>query len=191
MGVLTKRNFLMSVGAAALLAPVTAPIAAYAQDDLMKKLINKPDAGAWGVYGAGQTNKKVRDKDVTGGGATKVTVTSATASGQEWQTSAGTGIEGGYKQGDKLLVAVWMKAADVEGGGPGKARLQVQLSAAPYTPLGQKMLSVTNSWQLHPFEVISDADHDKNSTTVTVHLGFAKQTIFLGPALVLNMSLNV
>ncbi len=178
---LLKRDlFIGAVCALALL-----PVAAFADDDISKNLLNTPNAGAWTTSGPTQTTSKIKDANVQGGGAMQVKVTAATP--QAWDDAASLSVDGKINNGDKIVVVVWMKASDTVADAAGQANLRLQINTAPYTALGEKMMSVTKDWQMYTLETTATQDYAKGSTNVSVHLGYAKQTIALGPCFILDM----
>ncbi|ESQ76714.1 hypothetical protein [Asticcacaulis sp. AC402] len=167
-----RRDFLM--GAMCALAFTAAP--AFAED----KLINDPSSG-WQVYGQ-QTNKRVRDSAVQGGYAIEVKIPAKGAN--SWDSSAQTDITGDIKKGDKILAAVWLKSK-TEDGQPARLNMRLQVNAAPYNALVESSQTVGAEWQLYSIQTVATQDYDKKTTVLVVHLGGAKQTVYMGPAFVL------
>lgn len=159
---------------------ITAP--ARAQDDITKHLVSNPNVGSWQVYGAQQTNKKVKDAQVQGGTAIEA---SATGVGESYASAAQVEVTQKVMKGDHLVCAVWLKAKS-----PPTATLhgRLQINSAPYTAVAESDLNVTDQWQLLTVEGDADQDYDKGKLVFAVHLNGAKQTVDLGPAFVLNMT---
>jgi hypothetical protein len=178
---MNKRNLLI---AALCAAGVISSVSATAQE--AKDLINTPNAGAWSVFGPTQKTSKVKDNNVQGGGAMQVAISAPTA--QAWQDSASAPVEGKITKGDKVLVVVWMKTVASENDAPGQANLRLQINSAPYTALAEQMQSVSKDWKMYALETVATQDYAKGSTNVSIHLGYAKQTLQLGPVLVFDMA---
>jgi hypothetical protein len=177
---MNRRHLLM--GACALAIAPALP--AFAQDDdISKKLINKPSDG-WNIYGTAQTNKLVKDAKVQGGSAMEIKI--AGSGGNPWDAAAESKITGKMGKGDKIVCAVWMRAKTADDK-PASLTLRGQVSSPPYASLGDKAVSVGADWQMQTLEFAATEDHDANSAALTIHLNTGKQTIYLGPAFILNM----
>ncbi|WP_443750432.1 carbohydrate binding domain-containing protein [Asticcacaulis solisilvae] len=158
----------------------TAP--AQAQDDITKHLVSNPNVGSWQIYGAAQTNKKIKDDKVQGGNAIEA---SATGVGESYAAAAQVDVNQKLTKGDHVVCAVWLKAKT-----PASTTLhgRLQMNSAPYTGVMEKDFAITDQWQLYSVEGDIDQDYDKGKLVFAVHLNGAKQTVDLGPAFVLNMS---
>ncbi len=159
---------------------VTAP--ARAQDDITKHLVSNPNVGSWQLYGAAQTNKKIKDPVVQGGTAIEA---SATGVGESYAAAGQVDINQKLAKGDHIVCAVWLKAK-----APTATTLhgRLQMNSAPYTGLMEKDFNITDQWQLYTVEGDMDQDYDKGKLVFAVHLNGAKHTVDLGPAFVLNMT---
>ncbi|MBW8734384.1 MAG: hypothetical protein JF571_08775 [Asticcacaulis sp.] len=159
---------------------VTAP--ARAQDDITKHLASNPNVGSWQIYGAQQTNKKIKDPAVQGGTAIEA---SASGVGESYASAAQVEVTQKIMKGDHIVCAVWLKAKT-----PATATLhgRLQINSAPYTAVMEKDFDITDQWQLMTVEGDADQDYDKGKLVFAVHLNGAKQTVDLGPAFVLNMT---
>jgi 2-polyprenyl-3-methyl-5-hydroxy-6-metoxy-1,4-benzoquinol methylase len=153
--------------------------------DILQKAINKPSAN-WQIYGAGQTNKPVKDKTVAGGGGMRVEV--AAASDKPWSVGAQQPISGKITKGDTLLIAFWAKAESVDGG-PATATIssaRVQQASAPYDAAMQGAVKVGGEWAMHTVPGKATIDIPAGGGNVSLHLAAAKQTVTLGPVFVLD-----
>ncbi|EGF89200.1 hypothetical protein ABI_45470 [Asticcacaulis biprosthecium C19] len=162
------------MGAMCALAFTAVP--AFAED----KLINDPSSG-WQVYGQ-QTNKRVKDAAVQGGYAIEIKIPAKGAN--PWDSAAQTDVSGDIKKGDKILAAVWLKAK-TEDGAPAHLNMRLQINSAPYTSLTESTQTVGADWQLYSIETVATQDYNKKTVVLAVHLGGAKQTVYMGPAFVL------
>ena len=175
-----NRRHLLTGVCALILAPV---LPAFAQDDdIAKKLINEP--GGWNVYGAAQTNKRIKDAKVQGGAALEIKI--AGSGGNPWDAAAESQITGKINKGDKLVIAVWMRSK-TEGNAPANLTLRLQISSPPYASFGEKQVSVGPDWQMQTLEVTAAEDHAPKTSGLSIHLNTGKQTVYLGPAFILNM----
>lgn len=167
---------------AGIITTVSVAVPALAQDDITKHLISNPNVGSWQIYGATQTNKKIKDAQVQGGTAIEAT---ATGVGESYASAAQVEINQKITKGDHIVCAVWLKAKD-----PVSTTLhgRLQINSAPYTAVTEKDFAVTDQWQLATMEVDADKDYDKGKLVFAVHLNGAKHTVDLGPAFVLNMT---
>ena len=153
--------------------------------DILQKAINKPSAN-WRIYGAGQTNKPVKDKTVVGGGGMRVEVSAA--SDKPWSVGAQQPITGKITKGDTLLIAFWAKAESVDGG-PATAIIssaRVQQASAPYDAAMQGPVKVGGEWAMHTVPGKATIDIPAGGGNVSLHLAAAKQTVMLGPVFVLD-----
>lgn len=157
---------------------------AFAQDDIAKKLINEP--GSWNIYGAAQTNKRVKDDKVQGGQAMEIKVTGA--GGHPWDAAAESQITGKITKGDQIVAAVWVRSKTADNA-PANLTMRMQVSSPPYDSFGEKQISAGADWEMQTLEFTAAEDHDPKTAALTIHLNTGKQTIYLGPAFILNMSL--
>ncbi len=169
--------------AAAAFACALVPMAVRADDDILKHLINNPNSASWIAYGS-QTSKKIADPAVQGGQAFEVTVTQAGP--QPYSTAAQQDVTGPIRKGDKLIIALWLKAATADNA-PSNLHVRMQLNAAPYTGITEGDVSVGGAWKMYSVQGVADADHPKGTAALAIHIGNAKQVIDLGPAFVLDM----
>ncbi len=167
----------------AAMACVLVPLTAHADDDILKKLINSPNAASWIAYGS-QTSKQIKDATVQGGGAFEVQVTAAGP--QVYSTAAQQDLTGPIKKGDKLIAVLWLKANTADGS-PTPLHIRMQVNSGSYDGIVDADVTIDNTWKRYPLQGVSAADHPKGSSVLVVHLGQAKQTIDLGPAFVLDM----
>lgn len=162
--------------AAAMLAA-----AAYAED----VPLNTPNAGAWNVYGAGQTVKNFKDDAVQGGGGKRVTVANATAN--VWDIGANVDVDKPYKKGDTLMFAAYLKLESKDANATADIPATIQINQAPYTAVIQGTMTVTTQWQLVYITGTADKDYaGKGATAATLNLGGQPKVIDLGPAFVLD-----
>jgi hypothetical protein len=157
---------------------------AFAQDDISKKLINEP--GGWNIYGTAQTNKRIKDDKVQGGQAMEIKI--ASAGGNPWDAAAESQITGMITKGDKIVAAVWVRSKTADNS-PAKLNMRMQVSSPPYVSFGEQQITAGPDWQMQTLEFTAAEDHAPKTAALTIHLNTGKQTIYLGPAFILNMSM--
>lgn len=157
---------------------------AFAQDDISKKLINEP--GSWNIYGAAQTNKRIKDDKVQGGQAMEIKI--ASAGGNPWDAAAESQITGKITKGDKIVAAVWVRTKTADNA-PVNLNMRMQVSSPPYVSFGEQQITAGPDWQMQTLEFTAAEDHAPKTAALTIHLNTGKQTIYLGPAFILNMSM--
>ncbi len=177
---MNRRHLLMR--ACALLCVPALP--AFAQDDISKKLINEP--GSWNIYGTAQTNKRIKDANVQGGQAMEIKI--ASMGGNPWDAAAESQITGKITKGDKIVAAVWVRSKTADNT-PAKLTMRMQVSSPPYASFGEQQVSAGPDWQMQTLEFTAVENHAPKTAALTIHLNTGKQTIYLGPAFILNMSL--
>lgn len=154
--------------------------------DILQKAINKPSAN-WTVYGPNQKTAPVKDKTVAGGGGMRVEVSKASAN--PWEVGAQQAITGKVSKNDVILVAFWAKAEAVDGGAAeaNLSAVRVQQAAAPYDAATQGSVKVSGAeWKMYTVPGRASMDIPAGGANVSLHLGSAKQTVFLGPVFVLD-----
>jgi hypothetical protein len=170
----------LNLAAAALLA--LAPIAAAAQDDLAKQIVNDP--GAPEVSGAKAS--LVDDAKAEGGKALRVQVPKKGAN--PWDSTVGGAIKKPIAKGDHLVLLFSARLA-AGANGATTATLPynaIQLNAAPYTTVIQGSGEIGPEWKDFKVEGVSAADYPANALKVTMQLATAKQTVDFGPIVVLD-----
>lgn len=175
----------MKLGHFALALVLMAPagIAAVQDDEIASKIINDP--GAPEVRGA--RAKLVNDANVQGGKALRVTV--AKKGVNFWDSVVDSMVKKPIKAGDELILAFQARLQQGDGGAttvtlPFNA---IQLSTAPYSTVVSGTADVGAEWKLQQIKGKADKDYAADTVKATIHLGTAKQTVDLGPIIVLNM----
>jgi hypothetical protein len=182
---MNRRQLLTGVCALVCVPASTLALGAFAQDDISKKLINEP--GNWNIYGAAQTSKRVKDDKVQGGQAMEIKI--ASTGGNPWDAAAESQITGKITKGDKIVAAVWVRSKTADNA-PAKLNMRMQVSSPPYVSFGEQQISAGADWQMQTLEFTAAEDHAPKTAALTIHLNTGKQTIYLGPAFILNMSLT-
>jgi hypothetical protein len=156
-------------------------VAAQTADDLAKQRITDPAKDQWQIQGKEQKASIVAAEGVPGGAAIRVRVNRAGKN--PWDVQAQSSISGPIKKGDVVLFAFWARAD----GAPAKINARVQQVAAPYTGVAEGSgLTITPEWKMHYVSGKSPLDLSPGAASAAVHLGIAKQTVELGPHMVLD-----
>jgi hypothetical protein len=175
----------MKCVALAVAVAVLALSEARAQDDLASKIINAPAPAAFRVDGTKGTIRK--DDSVQWGKALRIEVPGK--SEQAWTVGVASPITKPVKAGDRLILAFWARLAKGENGAISAALPYnaVQLASAPYTPLFNGGVTIGPEWKLHEIKGKADKDYAADSLNVAIHLATGKQTVDLGPIIVLDL----
>lgn len=174
----------MKAIAAALLLACAAPAAVAAQsaDQLAAQIVNDP--GAPEVTGAKAALRD--DAAVQGGKALRIQVPKKGS--DPWATALGSAVKKPVKAGDALLLAFYVRLETGENGAA-TATLPfagVQLADSPWTPIFHDPVEIGHDWKLVQVKGKADRDYAGGKLKVTVHLATAKQTIDVGPLILLD-----
>jgi hypothetical protein len=170
-------------GAALLLAAAAAPVRAQA-DDLASKIVNDP--GNPQVNGAKASLRD--DPKVQGGRALRIQVPKKGAN--PWDSTAESTLTMPVKAGDQLELIFWARLEKGDGGAASSslAFAGIQINAAPYTSVVQQQpVDVGPEWKMVEIKGKADRNYPAGGLKVSIHLANAKQTIDLGPIVVLNL----
>jgi len=158
------------------------------QPDISKQIINAPTPEAFTVYGLSTKPAVVKDKNVQGGRALRVPITSA--SDQPWSVGLISSINQPVKKGDKLVVAVWARAEKLpEGATTAKiSTIQVGLAKEPYTTVFKGEADIGSEWKMVHVVGVADRDYAVGDISVSLHLATGKQALDIGPILLLDLN---
>jgi len=178
----TRNLVLLGLMASVICFPMSAP----AQSLLLQNAVNLPAADQWTVMGQDQTHAVVKDPTVNGGWATTISVT---ASGShEWDVQAGTVTSKKIEKGDVILLAFWAKRIGLSDSQTAiVVPTLLQVSHAPYTPIGSEALVIGSQWQLYYVSGVSSLDLSPGEAGASLHLASAKQKLALGPVFILDL----
>lgn len=141
------------------------------------------------LYGPNLASKPIDAPDVAGGHAWRVTVKARGAN--RWDAGANMPVEKAAKAGDALLMAIYVRAPDLADGAKTRiANLGVQLAKAPYTPMFQSSIDVTNKWTLYYASGRVAQDQPAGTLQMMVNLADEKRVLELGPAFLLDFGPN-
>lgn len=169
---------------AACLLAIAPAGAAIAQTDLISRIINDP--GAPQVNGA--KARLVDDAAVQGGKALRITVVKKGKN--NWDSVVESPIGKPVKAGDMLVMTVESRLEKGDGGATTAMipYVAIQQNAAPYGGVVSGQISLGSEWKLHQIKGRADKDYPAGALKATIQIGHAKQTIDLGPVVVLNMA---
>jgi len=137
------------------------------------------------VYGRAKI-KAVKDKDVPGGQAAEVKI--SRKGKNPWDAGVSGPIAGAVQAGDTLLMSYWAKT--VKGDGV-ITNAGLQQNSAPYTALAAQPARPGTDWQQYYIVAKADRDYAGGEAGYSFQLAGARQTVRLGPVLVLNLGKGV
>ena len=155
-----------------------------ARPSLLERAVNAVHVSSFDVYGPGQSHAIV-ESNVQGGRALRVDV--ATAGTNIWDVGAGSATTRPVRNGDVLLLAVWLRAERLPAGAQ-TARVNVRLqdAAAPYAEIGSAEVMVGSEWKMYFAQAVATRDYAPGAAAATIQLASASQTIDLGPVFILD-----
>lgn len=181
-------NRILGAAAAVLIAIAPSASSTAQDDDILQYLVNNPSVDSWQVLGVARPSRPQRAEGVLGDRAVRVV---ARRSDQPWDVAAQMPVSGEIKQGDTILLAVWARLAVApDGAQSSRIPLRVQENTPPYAALAEDAGSVGPAWGMIYASGVATKDHAADSTSLSVHLAGADQTVELGPALLLNFGQN-
>ena len=179
---------LLAVAAVAGLTPALAgQNSQQGEDDLASKIISIPNPNAYRVDGVRSGARVRQDSTVQFGRSLRVPVSGRNA--QAWTVAVAVPINRAVAAGDNLILAFWARLEEGENGAT-SAELpynSVQLASAPYTALFHGGVTITPRWQLFQVRGRADRDYAAGTLNVSLHLATGRQTIDIGPVIVLDM----
>jgi hypothetical protein len=155
---------------------------AWAEEDLMSKMINKETNGTWYILPDKPKAKHFAVPELPGGYAFRV---KADKGRNPWDVQASSPIAGAIKEGDVIMLMYYARAAEPAEGGS-KLTARVQLAGPPYSSILDVTSDVNGEWKSYCGFRVSNASIDEKKSSVSIHLATAKQVIELGPVLVFN-----
>ena len=153
--------------------------------ELIKKVINRPGT-AWTFYGAGLTNKVMKDADLPGGEYIRATVSQKGANA--WDAGASYDVDKAIKAGDVIFFAIYLRAPELKDGEtasiPG---MGVGQANAPYGAIAMSNARASNHWGVYYAAAKAPAGSPRGQARVSVQLAADKQVVDLGPVFVLDL----
>jgi hypothetical protein len=161
---------------------LVAPAAALAQDDLARQIVNDPAAPE--VNGAKAA--LIDDAKAEGGKALRVQVSKKGAN--PWDSTVGGPIKKPISRGDHLVIFYSARLEKGENGATTATLpyIALQLTAAPYSTIIQGSAEIGPEWKQLQVTGVSNANYKPGELKVTMQLATAKQTVDLGPIVVLD-----
>ena len=174
-----------SGGGAAAATPTAAPsgLASLDPAKLQSMIINDP--------GAPQVNKAkarlVADERVTGGKALRVTV--AAKGKNPWDSNVASAIKKPVKAGDNLLLVFWARLEQGENGATNATLPSngVNLTSPPWSGLLGGPADIGPEWKQFELKGLADKDYAPGALTVSLQMATARQTVDLGPIILLDL----
>jgi len=168
--------------AATFAAVPLAALAAQDPNDLVKQIVNDP--GAPEVSGAKAS--LVDDPKVEGGKALRIQV--PRKGSNPWDSTVGGAIKKPITKGDRLVL---LFSARLEKGENGATSVilpynAIQLAAAPYSTLISGSSQIGPEWKDIQVSGVADGNYPVGALKVTIQLATAKQTVDVGPLVVLD-----
>jgi len=163
---------------------IAAPVAALAQDDIARHIVNDPSAPD--VAGARAT--LVDDAKVEGGKALRIAVPKKGAN--PWDSTVGGAIKKPIAKGDHLVLHFSARLQKGENGATATTLPYnaIQLAGAPYTTLMSGPAEIGPEWKVFNIAGTSNGNYAAGDLKATIQLATAKQTVDFGPIVVLDTS---
>jgi len=135
----------------------------------------------------GGKTKLIDDGRVTGGKALRIQVPSKGKNA--WDVSLASPINKPVKAGDNLLLVFW---ARLEQGADGATTTtlpwnSIGMTSTPWSPVIGQSSDIGPEWKQFEISGKAERDFEPGSIGVTLQLATAKQTVDLGPVIVLNL----
>ena len=173
------RSLIIAVLLACCASSAAAQSPSAAPFDLNSKLINLPDSN-WTIYGPGQTSTRLEKGGPKGYPAYQVTVTQIGKNA--WDAGAVSIVPKPVHAGDVILVAVYLRAPQLDGNSTEDLPLVGATGASPpYAAVAGAPAKVTNQWQVFFASGTAPQDFPANGVQATVHLASNRHVIELGP----------
>ncbi len=124
-------------------------------------------------------------------GNLEIRVPVSRAGANPWDIAAHMPATKPIKNGDVLLVAVWVRTeTPPPGETTGRINLRLEETSPPYNAVAEDTARPGAGWQLAYASGKATHDHAPGTVAVVVHLAAAQQTICLGPAFILDFGPN-
>jgi hypothetical protein len=147
-------------------------------------VINEPGT-RYSFYGAGLSNKTMKEADLPGGEFIRVTTTKGK---NPFDAGGGYQINKPIKAGDVIFFAIYARAPNLKDGEtasmPG---LGVVQDGAPYAPIAVADKQITNQWNVYYAAGKANVDWPRGKAHVALQLAADSQVIDLGPVFVLDL----
>jgi hypothetical protein len=150
------------------------------------KLINQPEnLQNWQSYGVGMVSNAIAVKDMPGGAAAAVNVSSQGKN--VYDAGINIPIAEALTEGDVLTIAFVARAISAETEtGAGKIALRVQHNKPPYNGFGDNVLNIGPNWKAYQLRTQARMDVPAGEAVVALHVAGAAQSLEIGPVYVAN-----
>lgn len=177
----------LSLLSAPALAQTAAPVASpQTERPLIERLINTPFVQNWNTWGLASPPTPQAAQGVTGGKALSIDVRRA---GDPWSVGAVMTNTGAIKNGDVLLLGVWVRAATLPDD-QATTRIPLMLlegAADPKPVLARATdVAVGPEWTMIYASGVAEADFAPGQTSIILQMGQARHKLELGPALLFD-----
>jgi hypothetical protein len=162
-------------------AVATAPTLLLAQS---AQPLNKVEVVSHQAYGPAQKHELINDASVPGGKLLRMTMSDASA--QPWGAGLNSIINAPLAKGDRIEATVMLRLAPDPGQRKGAVKVLFQLKDAPHTEFATSKAEVKAEWT--PFRLKAKAPQTlaAGQSRIALQLGYGKQTIDVGPILVVK-----
>jgi hypothetical protein len=150
------------------------------------KAINQAESlQLWQSYGEGLTKGLVPAKNMPGGTATAINMSSLGKN--VYDAGINIPIAEALTQGDVLTIAFVARTISAETDtGAGKVAIRVQHNKPPYNGFGDNVLNLGPNWKVYQLRTQAKIDVPAGEAVVALHLAGAKQSLEIGPVYVVN-----
>jgi len=157
-------------------------------EELVKKVINEPGT-AWSFYGPGVSSKVIKDAEIPGGEAVRVTV--AQKGANPWDAGALYQVQKAIRTGDVIFFAVYLRAPELKAGQTTTMpTMGVTQQDSPYASIAVSDARIGNRWGVYYAAAKATAGYARGKARVSVQLASDRQVVDLGPVFVLNLGPN-
>jgi hypothetical protein len=150
------------------------------------KMINQAEnLQLWQSYGEGLTKGLIPAKNMPGGNATAINVSSLGKNA--YDAGINIPVAEALTQGDVLTIAFVARTISAETDtGAGKVAIRVQHNKPPYNGFGDNVLNIGPNWKVYQLRTQAKMDVPAGEAVVALHVAGAKQSLEIGPVYVVN-----
>jgi hypothetical protein len=150
------------------------------------KVINQAEnLQLWQSYGEGLSQSLVPAKNMPGGSAAAINVSSLGKN--VFDAGVNIPIAEALAQGDVLTIAFVARTISAETDtGAGKVAIRVQHNKPPYNGFADNVLNIGPNWKVYQLRTQAKIDVPAGEAVVALHVAGAKQSLEMGPVYVVN-----
>jgi hypothetical protein len=156
--------------------------ASSAEEDIWSKTINNDTNGVWHVQPDSPKPKDVKAQGIPGNMALRV---KANKGVNPWDVQVSSPIKGTIKQGDVIMVMIYLRAEQPAEGGSSLAT-RLQLGEAPYSATMEFNAAISTEWKSYCAHRVAGVTLPPGKGIANIHLASAQQVIDLGPVFVFD-----